>query len=101
MAPILTVTLPFFALVLRGFAAAAGVPVPSFGLAILVLAATLPSASNVSLLAERYGADNDRVARIILASTVLAFLSFTLIAWSLGGVAAFASARFVAPHAPL
>jgi malonate transporter len=60
---------------------AAGVDVPSFGLTMLVLAAALPSASNVSLLAERYGADNGRVARIIMASTVLAFASFTLIAW--------------------
>ena len=60
---------------------AAGVDVPAFGLTVLVLAAALPSASNVSLLAERYGADNGRVARIIMASTVLAFASFTLIAW--------------------
>jgi predicted permease len=60
---------------------AAGVAVPAFGLTMLVLAAALPSASNVSLLAERYGADNGRVARIIMASTVLAFASFTLIAW--------------------
>lgn len=63
---------------------AAGVQVPSFGLTILVLAAALPSASNVSLLAERYGADNGRVARIIMASTLLAFGSFSLIAWRLG-----------------
>ena len=63
---------------------AAGVAVPTFGLTILVLAAALPSASNVSLLAERYGADNGRVARIIMASTVLAFASFSLIAWKLG-----------------
>ena len=62
---------------------AAGVEVPAFGLSMLVLAAALPSASNVSLLAERYGADNGRVARIIMASTVLAFASFTLIAWFL------------------
>jgi predicted permease len=60
---------------------AAGVDVPAFGLNMLVLAAALPSASNVSLLAERYGADNGRVARIIMASTVLAFASFTLFAW--------------------
>ena len=64
-------------------ARAAGVDVPAFGLLVLVLAAALPSASNVSLLAERYGADNGRVARIIMASTVLAFASFTLIAWGL------------------
>jgi malonate transporter and related proteins len=62
---------------------ALGVDVPPFGLTMLVLAAALPSASNVSLLAERYGADNGRVARIIMASTVMAFASFTLIAWYL------------------
>ncbi len=62
-------------------AIALGVDVPAFGLGILVLAAALPSASNVSLLAERYGADNGRIARIIMASTVLAFASFTAIAW--------------------
>jgi predicted permease len=63
---------------------AAGVPVPEFGLSVLMLAAALPSASNVSLLAERYGADNGRVARIIMASTVLAFATFSLLAWGLG-----------------
>lgn len=68
-----------FGLLLR----AAGMPMPEFGLTVLMLAAALPSASNVSLLAERYGADNGRVARIIMASTVLAFLSFTLLAWVL------------------
>ena len=46
----------------------------------LVLCAALPSASNVSVLAERYGADNGRITRIILLSTVLAFLSFTVLA---------------------
>lgn len=64
-------------------ARAAGAPVGTFGLSMLVLAAALPSASNVSLLAERFGADNGRVARIIMASTTLAFGSFTLIAWAL------------------
>jgi malonate transporter len=64
-------------------ARAARIPVSGFGLTILVLAAALPSASNVSLLAERFGADNGRVARIIMASTVLAFGSFTLIAWAM------------------
>ena len=65
-------------------ARAAGFNVPAFGLAMLVLAAALPSASGVSLLAERFGADNGRVARIIMASTVLAFVSFTMIAWGFG-----------------
>jgi predicted permease len=61
----------------------AGIAVSPFGLTVLVLAAALPSASNVSLLAERYGADNGRIARIIMASTVLAFASFSLLAWAL------------------
>ncbi len=63
---------------------AAGIAVSAFGLSVLVLAAALPSASNVSLLAERYEADNGRVARIIMTSTVLAFVSFPVLAWVLG-----------------
>jgi malonate transporter len=43
----------------------------------VVLVAALPSASNVALLAERYGAHNGRIARIILVSTTLAFLTFS------------------------
>lgn len=61
-----------------GFGArAAGFDVPMAGLTVLALAAALPSASNVSMLAERHGADNGRVARIIMASTVLSFLTFS------------------------
>ena len=48
---------------------------------VLTLAAALPSASNVSLLAERYGADNGRIARIILSSTAVAFATFSAAAW--------------------
>jgi malonate transporter and related proteins len=51
---------------------------------VLTLAAALPSASSVSLLAERYGADNGRVARIILSSTALAFITFSGTAWVFG-----------------
>jgi malonate transporter and related proteins len=61
-----------------------GAPLSAFQLLTLTLAAALPSASNVSLLAERYGADNGRIARIIMSSTALAFVSFTLLAWGLG-----------------
>lgn len=50
----------------------------------LVLAAALPAASNVSLLAERFGADNGRVARVILWSTALAFFSFSAVVALLG-----------------
>ena len=65
-------------------AAALGAPVSRFGLMVLTLVAALPSASNVSVLAERYGADNGRVTRIIMASTVLAFASFSTLAWLFG-----------------
>ena len=58
-------------------AIALGVPLTPFALTVLVLLAALPSASNVSLLAERFGAHNGRIARIILVSTALAFLSFS------------------------
>lgn len=54
-----------------------GVPLDPYALMVLILVAALPSASNVSLLAERYEADNGRVAMIILMSTVLSFFSFS------------------------
>ena len=58
-------------------AIALGVPLTPFALTVLVLLAALPSASNVSLLAERFGAHNGRIAHIILVSTALAFLRFS------------------------
>lgn len=64
--------------------AAAGWPVPATGLLALTLAAALPAASNVSMLAERVGADTQVVARIILWTTVLALLSLSLWAPLLG-----------------
>jgi predicted permease len=54
-----------------------GVPIDAFALKVMVLVAALPSASNVSMLAERFGADNVRIARIILVSTAAAFLTFS------------------------
>ena len=56
----------------------------AFEAAVLTLAAALPSASSVSLLAERFGADNGRIARIILSSTAAAFVTFSLLAWAFG-----------------
>jgi predicted permease len=56
---------------------AAGLPLDDFTLHVMVLVAALPSASNVSLLAERFGADNGRIARIILLTTAAAFLTFS------------------------
>ncbi len=54
-----------------------GMPLDRFSLTVIVLVAALPSASNVSMLAERFGADTGRVARIILLSTAAAFLTFS------------------------
>lgn len=47
-------------------------------LTAFVLAAALPSASNVSLLADRYQVDSDRIASIIVWTTALAFFTFSL-----------------------
>jgi predicted permease len=58
-------------------AIAVGLPLAPFALKVLVLLAALPSASNVVLLAERYGADSGRIARIIMVSTVCAFFTFS------------------------
>lgn len=55
-----------------------GVALDHFALTVLVLVAALPSASNVVMLAERFGADNGRIARIILLTTVLAFVTFSV-----------------------
>jgi predicted permease len=68
---------PLLVWVVGRTAMALGVPLDPFAFTVLVLLAALPSASNVSLLAERFGAHNGRVARIILVSTALAFLSFS------------------------
>jgi predicted permease len=85
--PVALVKLFVHPLLVFGLAAVAlelGAPLTSFQVMVMTLAAALPSASNVSLLAERYGADNGRIARIILTSTVLAFGSFTALAWAFG-----------------
>ena len=58
-------------------AIALGMPLQHETLVVLVLLAAMPSASNVSLLTERYGAHSGRIARIILVSTALAFLTFS------------------------
>ena len=75
---------PLLVLLIGAGAQQLGAPLDNFQLVVLTLAAALPSASNVSLLTERFGADSGRVARIIMASTVLAFISFSLLAWLFG-----------------
>ena len=66
-------------------AIALGLPLQPFALKVLVLLAALPSASNVVLLAERYGADSGRIARIIMVSTACAFFSFSGAVALMGG----------------
>ena len=78
--PVALIKLVLHPLLLGGIglgAIALGMPLDRFALTVVVLVAALPSASNVAMLAERYGADNGRIARIILLSTVLAFFSFS------------------------
>lgn len=69
---------PLLVLLVGSSAIQVGVPLDRFAFTVLVLVAALPSASNVSLLAERFGADNGRIARIILVSTAAAFVTFSL-----------------------
>jgi len=69
---------PLLVLLVGALAIWAGLPLGQSAFTTIVLAAALPSASNVSLLAERFGADNGRIARIILVSTAAAFLTFSL-----------------------
>jgi predicted permease len=68
---------PLLVLLVGVSAVSLGVHIDKFALTVLVLLAALPSASNVSLLAERFGADNGRIARIILVSTAAAFFTFS------------------------
>lgn len=55
-----------------------GLPLDPFAALVLVLVAALPSASNVPMLAERFGADSGRIAVIVLLTTALAFVTFSL-----------------------
>jgi predicted permease len=68
---------PLLVLLVGVSAVSLGVHIDTFSLTVVVLVAALPSASNVSILAERFGADNGRIARIILISTAAAFLTFS------------------------
>ena len=54
-----------------------GFVIDRFTMVTVVLVAALPSASNVALLSERFGADTGRIAMIILVSTAAAFFSFS------------------------
>lgn len=68
---------PALVLGLAALATHFGIGPSPFATSVIVLVACLPSASNVAMLAERFGADNGRIARIILVSTALSFFSFS------------------------
>ena len=70
-------------LVMSG-AVAWGVGLTASQITTLTLVAALPSASNVAMLTERYGANTGRIARIILWSTSGAFATFSVVAWFFG-----------------
>lgn len=81
--PVIAIKLIAHPLLVYGIARGAvalGLALAPSTLIAIVLIAALPSASNVSMLAERFGADNARVARIIFWTTVGAFFSFPLVA---------------------
>ncbi len=63
---------------------ALGVPLTDAGLLTVTMAAALPSASNVSMLAEREGANTTLVARVILWTTAAALLTLAVWAHVLG-----------------
>lgn len=67
---------PVLVLAIGAAARAAGIPLDAFSLAVLVLVAALPSASNVAILAERFEARTGRIAKVVLFSTVLAFFTY-------------------------
>ena len=68
---------PVLVLVVGIAAIAIGLPLDKFALSVMVLVAALPSASSVSVLAEKFGADTGRIARIILLTTAAAFFTFS------------------------
>ena len=70
---------PALVLGMGKMAQAIGAPLDGFSLTVLVLVAALPSASSIPMLAERFGADAGRIARIVLFATAAAFVSFSAV----------------------
>lgn len=68
---------PVLALLVLTTAVQLGFAMDRFSILVVVLVAALPSASNVALLSERFGADTGRIALIILATTAAAFFTFS------------------------
>lgn len=57
-----------------------GLPVAESDRVVLTLTAALPSAANIAMLAERRGAENGRIAAVILISTLVGLFTFTALA---------------------
>ena len=73
---------PVLVLLVGSAVIAQGWGLDPFALHVAVLVAALPSASNVVMLAERFNADSGRIARIVLDTTVVSFLTFSAaVAW--------------------
>jgi hypothetical protein len=70
---------PVLVVILVQLALQCGMTMDPFSVEVLVLVAALPSASNVVLLAYRQGASQERIARIVMLTTVVSFLSFSVI----------------------
>jgi malonate transporter and related proteins len=68
---------PVLVLLVLASAVQMGFVIERFTMVVVVLVAALPSASNVALLSERFGADTGRIAMIILVTTAAAFLTFS------------------------
>ncbi len=68
---------PVLVLLVLTTAVQLGFAMDRFSILVVVLVAALPSASNVALLSERFGADTGRIALIILATTASAFFTFS------------------------
>lgn len=75
---------PLLVFIAGRIALALGYPFAAPTLTALMLIAALPSASNVTMLAERFGADSGRIASVIMVSTVLSFITFSAMVWLLG-----------------
>ncbi len=73
---------PLLVLLLGSVVIAQGWDLDPFALHVAVLLSALPSASNVVMLAERFEADSGRIARIVLDTTVVSFITFSAaVAW--------------------
>lgn len=69
---------PLVVLALGQALVALGLALDPFSALVLVLVAALPSASNVPMLAERFGAQDGRIAQVVLLTTAAAFLTFSV-----------------------